>query len=139
MSPSQLSGNPDPNGAGYTSPPLDIDVHPTALNRGAPIIVHSPNAVCAPEHVTAEFENRIRTERKVPKTGMVSAFIGAFGSLTEKSYPRQEATTTHQMRQDLLTTALQAHKEKPPTISRVGWLIEPPLPQPSPSFWELSR
>lgn len=98
MSPSQVIVNPDPNGSGYTSPQHELGVHPTSVNRGAPIVVHSSNTVYTPEHITAKFENRgadvvkdaqgvlhvtptstayeIRTERKVPKTGCVVDFSG---------------------------------------------------------------
>ncbi|KAG8944432.1 Myo-inositol-1-phosphate synthase [Tulasnella sp. 424] len=104
MSPSQLIVNPDPNGSGYTSPQPELEVHPTAVNRGAPIVVHSTNTVYTPEHITAKFENRgadvvkdaqgalhvtptstayeIRTERKVPKTGLMMVGWGGNNGTT---------------------------------------------------------
>ena len=86
----------DPNGSGYVSPNVELEIHPTAVERKTPVVVHSPNTVYTPETITAQFHNRgadvitdsqgqvhvtptcetyeIKTERKVPKTGYVFEF-----------------------------------------------------------------
>ncbi|KAG8878386.1 Myo-inositol-1-phosphate synthase [Tulasnella sp. 331] len=86
------------NAGGYNSPEVETEIHPTAVKRASPIVVHSPNTTYSEDYITSKFDYRgadviqgadgqlnitptvqpfeIRTERKVQKTGIMMIGIG---------------------------------------------------------------